>query len=83
MAALAPGEAGRALFPPVSSPADLVEPGILQVLPPAQAVDTIGAYAEATGIERYYTWTGPPGYPEQKMDEHLQLFAEEVMPKFR
>jgi hypothetical protein len=38
---------------------------------------------EATGIERYYTWTVPPGYPEAKMNEHLQLFAEEVMPAFR
>lgn len=77
------GEAGQALFPPVSSPAELVELGILQILTPAQAVDAIGAYAEATGIERYYTWTVPPGYPEEKMNEHLQLFAEEVIPKFR
>ncbi len=77
------GEAGQALFPPVSSPAQLAELGILQILTPAQAVDAIGAYAEATGIERYYTWTVPPGYPEEKMDEHLQLFAEEVIPQFR
>lgn len=77
------GEAGQALFPPVSSPAQLAEMGILQILTPAQAVDAIGAYAEATGIERYYTWTVPPGYPEEKMDEHLQLFAEEVITKFR
>ncbi len=77
------GEAGQALFPAVSSPAQLAELGILQILTPAQAVDAIGAYAEATGIERYYTWTVPPGYPEEKMDEHLQLFAEQVIPQFR
>ncbi|HMM74723.1 MAG TPA: LLM class flavin-dependent oxidoreductase [Gammaproteobacteria bacterium] len=76
-------EAGQALFPPVSSPADLVDRGILQILRPAQAVDVIGAYAEATGIERYYTWTVPPGYPEEQMDEHLQRFAEDVIPQFR
>ena len=77
------GEAGQALFPPISSPAQLVEMGILQILTPQAAVDAIGAYVEATGIERYYTWTVPPGYPEAKMNEHLQLFAEEVMPAFR
>ena len=77
------GEAGQALFPPVSSPAQLAETGILQILTPAQAVDAIASYVEATGIERYYTWTVPPGYPEEKMNEHLQLFAEEVITKFR
>ena len=77
------GEAGQALFPPVSSPAQLVEMGILQILTPQAAIDAIAAYAEATGIERYYTWTVPPGYPEARMNEHLQLFAEEVMPAFR
>ncbi len=77
------GEAGQALFPPVSSPAQLAEMGILQILGPQQAVDAIATYAEATGIERYYTWTVPPGYPEEKMNDHLQLFAEEVIPKFR
>ena len=75
--------AGQALFPPVSSPEQLVEMGILQILTPQAAVDAIGSYVEATGIERYYTWTVPPGYPEEKMNEHLQLFAEEVMPAFR
>lgn len=77
------GEAGQALFPAVESPAQLVEMGILQILTPQAAIDAIAAYVEATGIERYYTWTVPPGYPEAQMDEHLQLFAEEVMPAFR
>jgi len=77
------GEAGQALFPPVSDPAQLVDMGILQILTPQHAVDAIAAYAEATGIERYYTWTVPPGYAEERMNEHLQLFAEEVIPKFR
>ena len=75
--------AGQALFPPVSSPEQLVEMGILQILTPQAAVDAVGAYVEATGIERYYSWSVPPGYPEEKMNEHLQLFAEEVMPAFR
>ena len=76
-------EAGQTLFPEVRHEASLRDSGILQVLTPAQATDAIGAYAEATGIERYYTWTVPPGYPTERMNEHLQLFAEEVMPNFR
>ncbi len=76
------GDAGQALFPPVSSPEDLRELGILQVVSPQQACDLIGEYVAATGIERYYTWTIPPGYAVERMDEHLALFAEEVMPHF-
>lgn len=77
------GDAGQALFPPIDGPEDLRELGILECVSPAQAVDLVGAYAEATGIERYYTWTVPPGFPVARMNEHLQLFAEEVMPHFR
>lgn len=77
------GDAGQALFPPISDLKQLRELGILQVVTPQHAIDLIASYAEATGIERYYTWTVPPGYPTRAMDEHLQLFAEEVMPHFR
>ncbi len=76
-------EAGQALFPEITHPDDLAKRGILSVVTPVQAVDMIGQYVEATGIERYYTWTVPPGMPEAQMNEYLQLFAEEVMPKFR
>jgi len=77
------GEAGQALFPTVSSPDDLARLGILNCVSPAQAVDLIASYRESTGIERYYTWTVPPGYPVARMNEHLALFAQEVMPHFR
>ncbi len=77
------GDAGQAMFPVVSTVQALVELGILQVVGPAQAVDIIGQYAAATGIERYYSWTVPPGLPEAQMNDCLQLFAEEVIPKFR
>ncbi len=76
-------EAGMELFPYMESPDEVRESGLLQIATPEEAVDLVGAYAEATGIERYYTWTIPPGYPAEQMNEHLQLFAEEVMPKFR
>ncbi len=77
------GEAGQALFPAIERPEQLRELGILLCLSPQEAVDRIGHYAETTGIERYYTWTVPPGYPVARMDEHLALFAEAVMPAFR
>lgn len=76
-------DAGQALFPPVQQPQDLRDLGILHCVGPQQAVDLIAAYVEATGIERYYTWTVPPGYPVARMDEHLALFAEAVMPHFQ
>ena len=43
----------------------------------------VDAMLEATGIERYYTWTIPPGMPTAQMNEYLELFATEVMPHFR
>ena len=77
------GEAGQALFPAIEQPEDLKRLGILHCVTPSQAVDLIGAYVEATGIERYYSWTVPPGYPVEQMNEHLALFAAEVMPHFQ
>ena len=77
------GEAGQAQFPTVDDEDALRSSGMLQVLSPQQAVDAIGAYVETTGIERYYTWTVPPGMPAAEMNEYLGLFASEVMPHFR
>lgn len=76
-------DAGQALFPAIESPQDLQRLGILNCVTPTEAVDLISAYVEATGIERYYCWTVPPGYPVERMNEHLALFADEVMPHFR
>ncbi len=77
------GEAGQALFPEINGADDLRDLGILLCVRPEQAVDLIGAYVEETGIERYYSWTVPPGYEVERMNDHLALFAEEVMPHFR
>ena len=76
-------DAGQALFPSIQCRDDLKRSGILNCVTPAEAVDLIGAYVEATNIERYYCWTVPPGYPLERMNEHLALFADEVMPHFR
>ena len=51
------GDAGQSLFPAISSTDTLKEFGILNCVSVQQAVDMIAAYVEATGIERYYSWT--------------------------
>jgi alkanesulfonate monooxygenase SsuD/methylene tetrahydromethanopterin reductase-like flavin-dependent oxidoreductase (luciferase family) len=76
-------EAGQTPFPETANEEQLRDSGMLQVLSPQQAVDAIGAYVEATGIERYYTWTVPPGMPAAHMNDYLELFASKVMPHFR
>jgi len=75
--------AGQATFPQTNNERELRDSGMLLVLSPSQAVEAIGAYVEATGIERYYTWTVPPGMPAARMNPYLELFASEVMPHFR
>lgn len=76
-------DAGQPGFPDVASEDDLRESGMIDVVTPQHAVDLIGAYVEATGIERYYTWTVPPGMPAAAMNDYLALFASDVMPHFR
>lgn len=75
--------AGQALFPEISNAHQLKELGILNCVSPQHACDLIGEYAEQTGIERYYTWTVPPGYAVGKISECLEIFAEQVIPHFR
>ncbi|MBP1685876.1 MAG: luciferase-like protein [Deltaproteobacteria bacterium] len=55
----------------------------VQVVSPAQAIDIIARYIEATQITRWYSWTLPPGLPPEWADEHIELMAKEVMPAFR
>ncbi|MET0151709.1 MAG: LLM class flavin-dependent oxidoreductase [Candidatus Binatia bacterium] len=76
-------KAGQSLFPHLPDDAALKASGLLQVATPERAAELIDEYAAATGIERYYTWTIPPGVPVRRMDEHLELFATHVMPRFR
>ena len=75
--------AGQQPFPSATNNEELKASGMLSVVTPAQAIDEIGAYVEATGIERYYTWTVPPGMPAAAMNPHLELFASDVMPAFQ
>ncbi|HLW70886.1 MAG TPA: LLM class flavin-dependent oxidoreductase [Candidatus Binataceae bacterium] len=76
-------KAGQELFPPMPNLEALKASGMLQVLTPEAAIKTISDYAATVPIERFYSWTIPPGFPVRNMDEHLELMATKVMPHFR
>lgn len=75
--------AGQSLFPRMPDVAALKASGAAQILTPDEAVKAIEAYTARVPLERYFAWTIPPGFPVRKMDEHLELFANKVMPHFR
>ncbi|HEV8718083.1 MAG TPA: LLM class flavin-dependent oxidoreductase [Candidatus Binatia bacterium] len=77
------GKAGQHLFPHMPDEAALKASGILNIVTPETAVQMIKDYVAEVPIQRFYTWTLPPGYPVKKMNEHLELFASKVMPHFR
>ena len=77
------GKAGQSLFPHMPDEAALKASGILNIVTPETAVQMIKDYVAEAPIQRFYTWTLPPGYPVKKMNEHLELFASKVMPHFR
>lgn len=76
-------KAGQDLFPHLSDETALKASGILNIVTPETAVQMINDYIAEVPIQRFYTWTLPPGYPVKKMNEHLELFATKVMPYFR
>ncbi|MGH7962852.1 MAG: LLM class flavin-dependent oxidoreductase, partial [Candidatus Binatia bacterium] len=76
-------KAGQSLFPHMPDDAALKASGILNIVTPETAVQMIKDYVAEVPIQRYYTWTIPPGYPITKMNEHLELMATKVMPHFR
>ncbi len=76
-------KAGQPLFPPMPDEAALKASGLLHVVTPERAVAMIEEYVATVPIERYYTWTIPPGYPPSEVNEHLELFATRVIPHFR
>jgi probable F420-dependent oxidoreductase len=77
------GKAGQELFPHLADEAALDASGILNVVTPDEAVRMIESYVAEVPLERYYTWTLPPGFPAKAMNEHLELFANKVIPHFR
>lgn len=76
------GEAGMQVAAVAKSRDDLAGRGAM-IVTPEQAAETIRKYAAEQPITRFYGWTLPPGLPPEWADEHLELFAKEVIPAFR
>ena len=76
------GEAGMQIAAVAKSRADLASRGAM-IVTPEQAIEAIQRYLAEQPITRFYGWTLPPGLPPEWADEHLELFAREVMPAFR
>jgi probable F420-dependent oxidoreductase len=76
-------EAGQAPLPRVDDLETLRTSGLLQVGTPSEVVDLLGRFLEHNPVERFFSWTVPPGIETRRMDEPLELFARDVMPHFR
>ncbi len=53
------------------------------VMSPERAVELIRPYVKQYRLNRFYSWTLPPGLPPEWSDEHIELMAKEVIPAFR
>ena len=60
------GDSGQDFFPHMNSVEELRKSGLLNVATPERAVELIRDYASRIPIERYYTWTCPPGLSAEK-----------------
>jgi probable F420-dependent oxidoreductase len=58
---------------------DLAAMGV-RVLRPEQAIDHIRGVIDEHRINRFLSWTLPPGLPPEWSDEHIELMAREVIP---
>ena len=76
-------KAGQQLFPRMPDVEAVKASGVASILTPTDAVRAIENYLANVPLERYFTWTIPPGVPVKRMNEHLELFANKVMPHFR
>ncbi len=50
---------------------------------PDEAREYVRSVVERYAIDRWISWTVPPGLPAEWSDEHLELMATEVLPAFR
>jgi alkanesulfonate monooxygenase SsuD/methylene tetrahydromethanopterin reductase-like flavin-dependent oxidoreductase (luciferase family) len=76
-------DAGMDFFQPVKADRAELEATGFHIVKPAQAIKMIEEYVAATGTSRWYSWAVPPGLHPDWSNEHLELFAKEVMPAFR
>ena len=74
--------AGLDFFRPARQRAELEQQGCL-IVTPEQACEILRGFVDENELTRFYSWTLPPGLPPEWSDEHIELFATEVIPNFR
>jgi probable F420-dependent oxidoreductase len=75
--------AGMDFFNPVRAERVALEAAGFHIVTPDLAIGMIRDYVAATGTTRWYSWAVPPGLAPEWSNEHLELFAREVIPAFR
>jgi len=75
-------DAGLDFFQPADHRASLEQQGCL-IVTPEQACEVLAKFIGENELTRFYSWTLPPGLPPEWSDEHIELFATEVIPNFR
>jgi alkanesulfonate monooxygenase SsuD/methylene tetrahydromethanopterin reductase-like flavin-dependent oxidoreductase (luciferase family) len=71
------------LYPPVSNKEELRKTGLLTVLTPDRAIQSIREYAQAMHTTTLTFIMNEAACPPGVMREHMELFAAKVMPAFR
>lgn len=74
---------GTPLFLPDTSTDDALRAAGARIVTPEQAIAEIQRFQRDTNIDRWYTWTLPPGLSPEWADEHIELMATQVIPAFR
>jgi alkanesulfonate monooxygenase SsuD/methylene tetrahydromethanopterin reductase-like flavin-dependent oxidoreductase (luciferase family) len=75
-------DAGLSTFSLVASRADLEASGCF-IATPDRACGIVERFVEENQLTHLFSWTIPPGLPPEWSDEHVELMAREVIPKFR
>ena len=70
-------------WPHSNSAEELKSLGLVNVLTPAAAVTLIKQRVAEVPVESFTMMLSPPGVPVSKVTEHLELFAQKVIPHFR
>lgn len=70
-------------LPPVRDREHLRKLDLLKVVTPEEGVRLIREYIAEVPLTHYYSWVIPPGLGPEWSAPHLELFAREVMPRFR
>ena len=77
-------KAGTPLIPHVRGTEPTVRsPGIFNVVDVETCIKLIRDSAAEVPLTHFYSWTLPPGLPASRIQPHLELFANKVIPAFR